>query len=165
MTIDYIRSKKFKGIVVDTNLLILLLIGIYDPDEIEKNKRLRNKNFEKEDFYKLRSIIDIVSDKIIITPNILTEVTNLTENFNQETGFAFFKFMEEAVKLFEEYNINSNEIILNNQTAFYKFGLTDSSIANLSKENYLIITIDLPLFHFLSSQDLPALNYNSFRLL
>lgn len=131
MTIDYIRSKKFKGIVVDSNLLILLLIGLYDPDEIEKIKRLQNKGFEKEDFHKLVSLIDAVSNKIIITPNILTEVSNLTENYNERTDLTFFKFIEKVINSFEEHNTNSNEIILTNQTAFYKFGLTDSSIANL----------------------------------
>jgi len=165
MSIDYISSQKFKGIVVDTNLLILLLIGLYDLDEIEKNKRLKNNSFEKEDFHKLVSLIDAVSNEITITPNILTEVCNLTENYNNETEYAFFKFIEEFVKTLEERNANSNEIIHNNQTAFYKFGLSDSSITNLSKEEYLIITVDLPLYHFLISQNLPAINYTDFRLI
>jgi predicted nucleic acid-binding protein len=165
MTIDYIHSKKFKGIVVDTNLLILLLIGFYDLDEIEKNKRLKNKGFEKEDFHKLVSLIDAVSNKITITPNILTEVCNLTDNYNNETDYAFFEFIEEFIRTLEERNVNSNEIIHNNQTAFYKFGLSDSSITNLSKEEYLIITVDAPLYHFLISQNLPAINYTVFRLI
>lgn len=162
MTFDEIQSKKFKGVVIDSNLLILLLIGLFDVEEIEKNKRL-NK-FEKEDFYKLVSLIDAVSDKITLTPNILTEATNLTENYNNQTEFAFFKFVEEFIKTLEERNVSSNEIIHNNQTAFYKFGLSDSSITNLSRQEYLIVTVDLPLYHYLISENLPAINYNHLRV-
>ena len=131
MTIEYILSKKFKGVVVDSNLLVLLLIGLFDYDQIEKNRRLNN--FEKGDFDKLVLLIEAVSNK--------------------------------TIKSFEEYNTSSNEVIFNNQKAFYKFGLADSSIANLSKEEYLIITADFPLYHFLSSQNLNVINYNHLRFL
>ena len=164
MTLDYIRSKNFKGIILDSNLLLLLLIGHFNIDEVERNKRLQNKAFEKEDFYRLISLIEAVSNNIVITPNILTEVSNLSEKYNEETNFAFFKFLEMIIKPIEERNSKSKDIILNNQTAFYKFGLADSSITNLSKENYLIVTVDFPLYHFLSSQNLPAINYNHLRV-
>ena len=163
MTLEYILSKKFKGIVIDSNLLVLLLVGLFDYDQIEKNRRLNN--FEKEDFNKLVLLIEAVSNKIVITPNILTEVSNLTENYNEETQSSFFKFLEIIIKSFEEHNTASTEVISNNQRAFYKFGLADSSIVNLSKEEYLIITADFPLYHFLSSQNLNVINYNHLRFI
>ena len=63
-----------KQIVVDTNLLLLLVIGITDRSLIAKHKRTRS--FEAEDFDLLVSVL-AGYDQVVVTPHIMTEVSNL----------------------------------------------------------------------------------------
>ncbi len=65
---------KSKGVVIDTNLLLLYFVGLYDPHRIQKFKR--TMTFVLEDFYTLLSFFNYF-DKVVTTPNILTEVNSL----------------------------------------------------------------------------------------
>ena len=64
MTLEYILAKrnKFKGLLIDTNLLLLLLVGLFDQDEIGKVKR--TEKFTIEDFEKLKNLLTRYSKKI-----------------------------------------------------------------------------------------------------
>ena len=53
MTIQELRSKE--GLLIDTNLLILYVIGLIDVNRIEQNKRTRT--YTKEDFYLLINFV------------------------------------------------------------------------------------------------------------
>lgn len=163
--LDHILAKKtsYNGIVIDTNLLLLFLIGIFDIKLVEKARKIRK--YSLEDFHKLISIVDYFGNSITLTPNILTEVCNHSENLNQETDFKFFKNLEQLLLKYSEHHEPSSTIISKNQTCFYKLGLTDSTILNLARQNTLVITDDLPLYHFLTSQNFDAINYNQLILL
>ena len=68
-------SARFSNpLFVDTNLLLVLVVGLLDPEQVEKFKRTRS--YTRED-YSLLS--DFVSgyDGLLTTPNVLTEVSNL----------------------------------------------------------------------------------------
>jgi len=157
---EYILSKKskYKGVLIDTNLLLLLFIGLFDKKQIESYKRV-NK-YSREDFDKLNGLINYFSNKIFITSNILTEICNLTDDFNKKNNQRFFQFVEAMLEHLKEYSEKSADLIKNNQRCFYKFGIADTSIVNLAKQNTLIITDDLKLYHFLITQNLDAINYN-----
>jgi hypothetical protein len=156
--IDYLlRNYITKGIVIDTNLFILYLIGNYDSKIISKFKR--TESYSVEDFYILRRFI-LSFRKAIITPNIMTEVSNLLESLNRRNNYQLFLFFHKLLKsLKEEYieSVKAAEI-----ACFQKFGLTDSSIYFLAKE-FLILTDDLPFYHYLETQKLQAINFNHLR--
>ena len=84
-----ILAKKIRqnGILIDTNLLILLLVGSYNEDMILSFKR--TKNYTVEDYRYLKLFI-AGFEKHFYTPNILTEITNLTDSINSEPSFPFF---------------------------------------------------------------------------
>ncbi len=65
---------KRKGVLVDSNLLLLLFVGLFDPARIKKFKR--TGHFSEVDF---RLLVNFLAyfDKAITTPHILTEVSNL----------------------------------------------------------------------------------------
>lgn len=63
------------GVLIDSNLLLLLFIGGYDRKQIQINKRL--KAFAEEDFDVLVGFLSQFS-QLITTPNTLTEVSNLS---------------------------------------------------------------------------------------
>jgi hypothetical protein len=63
-----------KGVLVDTNLLLLLLVGAIDPKHLAKFKPTANHGFTASDFALLCWIIDQFP-RIFTTPHVLTEVS------------------------------------------------------------------------------------------
>ncbi|MEZ5865688.1 MAG: hypothetical protein R3D25_17040 [Geminicoccaceae bacterium] len=64
---------RLKAVLLDTNLLILLVIGAVDPRWIGRHKRSRA--FVASDWRLLQDLID--NKPILTTPHVLTEASNL----------------------------------------------------------------------------------------
>jgi len=156
-------DQKFNGALIDTNLLLLVLVGLFDRSLIGKFKR--TQTFESDDFDKLIGIIANCNGCLYTTPNILTELTNLTDNDTLNKNNTFFQFLYNFIDQFVEINVDSKTIVRNNEIAFIKLGLTDASIMNAATEDILIVTDDLSLYQFLSLSSKPAINYNHLRFL
>jgi len=73
-TISLLESYRKKGILVDTNILLLYFVGSVNPKRISQFKR--TNQFNVDDFELLIQILGYFQ-KIVTTPNILTEVSNL----------------------------------------------------------------------------------------
>ena len=72
----YIRQYRRKGIIVDTNLLLLVLIG--GTPSIAGFKR--TSGYTTKDYKLLLNVIDQF-EKLISTPHILAEVSTLQTGF------------------------------------------------------------------------------------
>lgn len=68
------------GIVLDTNLLLLYCVGLYDPFVISRFTE-RLSRYTVDDFRLLIRFTRLFK-KIIVTPNVLTEVVNLIDKRN-----------------------------------------------------------------------------------
>ena len=154
---NFILKFRKRGILIDTNLLILLLVGSYDENMISTFKR--TIVYTVEDYRYLKTFLTRFG-KHFYTPNILTEITNLTDSINSEPNFYFFQHVKYMLSAFEEENVSSDEIM--QLKSFLKFGLTDAVNCKLS-DKYLVLTDDLKLWSYLSSQGLPAINFNHIR--
>ncbi len=154
-----ILAKKFRerGILIDTNLLLLLLVGSYDEKIISSFKR--TKIYTVEDYRYLKTFLTRFG-KHCYTPNILTEITNLTDSINSEPNFSFFQHLKYVLSAFKEDSISSDEIM--QLKSFLKFGLTDAVNCKLS-DKYLVLTDDLRLYSYLANQGYPAINFNHIR--
>jgi len=151
---------KNKGLLIDTNLLLLYFVGIYDPQRIPKFKR--TMIFVVEDFYTLWNLFKYF-DKIVTTPNILTEVNSLANQLATDLKPAFFsKFAEQLITLEEHY---VETIKLSATEHFPKVGLTDAGILNLARDQYLVLSDDFKLVGYLSKQGIDAINFNYIRTL
>lgn len=154
-----ILTKKFrkKGILIDTNLLILLLVGSYNENTISNFKR--TVSYTVEDYKYLIAFLENF-EKHFYTPNILSEITNLTDTINSEPNFLFFQHIKKILSVFIEDSVSSEEIM--QLKSFLKFGLTDAVNHKLS-DKYLVLTDDLKLYSYLANQGLPAINFNHIR--
>lgn len=148
-----------KIITLDCNILLLLIIGSIDKKHIGLFKR--TQMFSEEDYDYLLQLI--MQSQIILTPNVITEASNLLESYDygrEKLGLILLKNICE--KFPESYEQSK---ILANNTAFLKYGLSDSSIANLCKVGAIAITIDLNLYGFLVGNNFKAINFNHVRSL
>lgn len=87
-----------RGLVIDSNLLILLLVGMTAKQSISSFKRTRM--YSPEDFDLL---VDFTKPfNKLTTPNILTEVSNLTSYFRNKENVRYSKSFENILKRFKE---------------------------------------------------------------
>lgn len=144
-------------VLVDSNLLLLFLVGIIDKRLISNFKRLRVfKGREIEAFETLTELLDLLaSDGTLITlPNIMTEISNLANQADENSKKKFFKHFIKwfdqqtslAPSLLKEQYIESRLVIRNRQFLFLH--LTDTAIvaSMLREENMITVTRDLSLY-------------------
>ena len=64
---------KFKEVIIDTNVLLLLLMGLYNKKELVK------LNYKEEE---LALLVEFLRnfDRKVVTPQVLAEISNLAEN-------------------------------------------------------------------------------------
>jgi hypothetical protein len=149
---------KKRTLLLDTNLLILLVVGLYDPRAIIRFKRTNNQAFTEKDFELLEAAIEKF-ELLCTTPNILTEASNLLE------GSPYFSTFQELIeKVLGEHLLDSKTVIGVDNKCFAKFGLSDAVIRNLAdQENITVLTVDLPLYGYINSLGLNAFNFNHLR--
>lgn len=130
-----------KPVITDTSPLLLLLMGLYDKNAIEKFKRL--SMYDSDDYDLLFQFT--AKRKIIVTPQVLSEVSN----FAKELKNKFSDFIEgnrpALEKIVEKY-VPKDDILASHEVV--KFGFTDISIILAAKENNaLVLTDDFPLYN------------------
>jgi rRNA-processing protein FCF1 len=147
-----------KGLLIDTNLLLLYFIGAYDPDRIPKFKR--TMSFTVEEFWLLNGFLDVF-DKLVTTPNVLTEVSNLSGQLAENLRAPFYRDFASRIPLLEEHYVPS--VGASSLAHFNRFGLTDSGIVELAKDKYLVLTDDLNLVGYLQNRGIDVINFNHIR--
>ncbi len=158
--IDQLAQRyKQTGIFVDTNILLLYFIGAFDQNLIPKFKRTRQ--FIVEDHTILIRILSFF-DKVVTTPNILTEVSNLSGQLGEPVRSEYFKKLSSDITLLEEEYVASQDV--GHMQEFVRFGLTDAGVIYLTRGKYLILTDDFRLSQYLQSAGVDVINFNHIRI-
>ena len=170
MTDSYVEgllSRYFsKGIVVDTNILLLLFVGMLGKQKIERFKR--TDQFTSRDYELLTELLPRFR-KVATTPNILTEVSSLINQLREPDRAECYKFFSESmnsldgIATLEEVYLPSAVVSRSSAGAFTRHGLTDCVIAELAKSSYLILTDDLRVSTYYREQGIDTINFNNLR--
>jgi len=153
--VEYLlKEYRNKGAIIDTPLLLLYFIGKYDINRIKTFKR--TKKYSEEEFYIICNLILGHFSKILTTPNILTEISNLSGQLPEK--IKFYEKLKTEINILDEKYFPSQNLCENEK--FSEFGLTDISIKFLANKEYLIITDDLPFVNFLENKTIPVINWN-----
>ena len=156
---DVISRHRQTGIVVDTNVLLLYLIGSFDRSRISTFKN--TSRYVPEDYDTISLILGMF-DKLIATPNILTEFSNLSGQLGNPTRTEFFRFVAEGVFQFiDERYVRSRDVVKG--TEFTRLGLTDIGIALLADTKIPVLTDDFDLYVLLSKRGVDVINFNHVR--
>jgi hypothetical protein len=146
------------GILLDTNLLLLYLIGQFEPDRIERFKR--TEKFSYEDFQILLRLISPF--KIIRTlPHVLAEVNSLSGQLHSNVLASFREHFKAQIEVFQEASPTS--INASRRPEFHYLGLTDAAIILESLGKWLVLTDDLPLYIALNRAGVDVLNFTAIR--
>lgn len=147
-----------KGILINTNILLLYLVGKVNRERIARFKR--TKQFIPDDYDRLLQILEGFR-KIVVTSNILTEVNSLANQLGEpEKTQCLIKFTVLISQITEEYIESS---IIADCDVFLRFGLTDCGIMLLAEDKYLVLTDDLKLHYYLKAFGIDTVNFNNLR--
>ena len=152
-----IQKYRRKGVLLDTNLLLLLVLGNYAPARILSFKRTRS--YSPLDFQRLHELISKFEVRWT-TPNILTEVDNLGRQLPQAEHLALATSVRQVAGISIEIVRPSRYVTA--LSYYSKFGLTDAVSILLSRE-CLVVSDDFRLCNYIASTGLDAINFNELR--
>lgn len=161
-----VRKHRKSGILVDTNLLLMLLVGVVDDKQLGHGRLGR---YTKQHHQVLGKSLQRF-EKLITTPHILTEVSNLGgQQLKGEHLEKFFTLLsspglfniKSVTDLTIERHISRRDV---GTLHIAKFGLTDSAIIKLctteSLGRPLLISDDFPLYEIVARLKGDAVNFN-----
>jgi hypothetical protein len=149
-----------KGLLLDTNLLLLLLIGSGVPHLVETFKPIRNQGFGRKDFELLVHACSFFRI-LMTTPHILTETSNHSAKVADPHRRLILHALAALIANMEEKFCPSKSLV--SLPAFVRFGLADVAISEISPETCLIMTVDFKLAGFLESLQVDVINFNHLR--
>lgn len=147
------------GVLIDTNLLLLYIVGAYDPQQIARFKRTADR-FAPEDFDTLARVLRQF-DAVVTTPHILTEVSNLMGQLTGHVKDYCFELFAQSIALMREQHAPAAGLSV--RPIFVQFGIADTAILDAAYGSYLVLTDDFPLSAYLGSQGVDVLNFNNIR--
>ena len=160
---DYIEhllvEYRTKGVLVDANLLLLYVVGVYDPNWIERFKR--TSKFVKDDFELLDRLLRHFQT-VATTPPVLAEVSNFLGHLPEGARRDCTKLFCSLIPELDDAHCPSEELCGHPYSR--RFRLTDTGIAEVSEEADLVVTDDLPLHHrLMNDEQQDSINFNHFR--
>ncbi len=159
---DYIKGlvEKYsiKGALVDTNLLLLLIVGLTNEESITRFKRTNKYTI---DDYRMLQVLLKSFKTLWTTPNILTEVSNLAGNIEDWGKDQLFQILSKFILSHDEKYQPSKSVA--GTYEFVRFGLTDSILLQVVTEGLLLITDDFPLAQYATKARIDVINFNHLR--
>ena len=150
------------GYFVDTNLLLLYIIGQEDPQIIAKHRRL--EDYSAQDYTTLMDLL-ARAGQLFVTPNTLTEASNLLGQHGEPERSRLFRRFQNIIRLSNEITVAS--IQASSHRVFVKLGLADAVLWEVATAETPLITVDLSLYLELIAKGgvETAINFNPLRAL
>lgn len=146
------------AVFIDTNLLLVLIVGALDPAQIERFKR--TNAYTREDYVLLTAFVANFN-QMLTTPNVLTEVSNLLGQLSEplrRQALAALGVLAGTAR--EEYLPSAT---LASEPSFPTLGLADASILGSVDSHVTVLTDDLPLYQRLASTGAEVINFHHLR--
>ena len=151
--------------VIDTNLLLLLIVGSADRKYITSHKNLSSSKYTVADFDLLGQAISLYSD-IVLVPHIMAEVSSLARQIKNPARARIQSKLAELVERVGEILVPSLDGV--RRAEFDRLGLTDSVILHLCSLNqtrvsFALLTADNDLALQAEMLEYEVLNFGHLR--
>lgn len=154
LLVDY----RTDGVLVDTNLLLLYVVGAYSPQWIARFKH--TSAFTEDDFELLVRLLGQFQT-VATTPHVLTEVSNFLGHLPRDPRLDCMELFRRLIPELDETHRASEELC--EHPYFRQFRLTDTGIAEVAKTSYLVVTNDFELYHAVANDEQAVINFNHLR--
>ncbi len=143
--------------------MVLLVVGKVAPDLIGKHNNLLG--YTEQDYLTLIKIL-FGTKKLLVTPSILTETSNLLGQIgdpHKTRLFEGFKTVIRAMEVIEEIYVPSS--VAANRPEFVRLGLTDAGTLVDHDSHFVLLTADAKLYVAAHAVGRAAENFNHYRTL
>jgi hypothetical protein len=147
-----------RSILLDTNVLLLFIVGATERGMIRRHKR--TGAFIEEDYDLLCRVLEGFPE-VRVTPNILTEVSNLAAQTPDPGRTAVLRTLAAIIGRVTENGVSSATAA--SRPAFVRFGLADTATMEVAGTVDCILTDDLALYLALVEGGHQAFNFNHLR--
>lgn len=142
------------GLLIDTNLLVLFIVGSVNPDRIARFKR--TSQYTTSDYHLLVRVLARF-EHLYTSAHVMAEVSNLTDLTGRERILARRKLKDVLAILQEPWMPSARAAQC---PPYESLGLTDAAIMALAREHKCaVLTADFNLYQALSSDGIPVLNF------
>jgi hypothetical protein len=152
------------AVALDSNLLLLFVVGSASVSYIEKHKRLQHV-FTEDHFVLLLDLLAEYSS-LILLPNTLTETSNLSRQIAEPARSAIARTMRLLIERSTETFVASAKAA--GRGEFLKLGLTDAVLLELAGREsaasaITLLTTDLELAIAAEIAGYAVVNFNHYR--
>ncbi|HEX3683927.1 MAG TPA: PIN domain-containing protein [Bryobacteraceae bacterium] len=148
-----------RNVLVDSNLLVLLIVGSVNPRRIAQFKR--TSKYTAPDYFLLADVINEFA-AIYTVAHVMSEVSNLADLDAKERQTAR-EILKQLIHHVTEPELRSS--VASEHRFYPHLGLTDAAIASVAQEHdCLVLTDDLPLYLRLYASNVSAINYTYLRV-
>lgn len=147
--LDFLEARlgpyRRRGLLLDSNLLLLYIVGQTDRNLVGSFKRTRS--FTDADF-RLLVLLTTLFESLVTTPHVLTEVNGLTNALTGSYRVDVRARLAADVAVLDERQVPAVSLV--DTSAFKGLGLTDSALALLaqSPNGPLVMSTDGALVQF-----------------
>lgn len=141
--------------ILDTNLAVLFVVGTADRRFIAKHKRLRA--YDEWDYDILCNLLDLHGGRFVVTPNVLTETSNLLRQTDELMGTRLAEVLARLIDETEERFVVSRTAVARHE--YKRLGLTDAVLLELAAHDATLVTADNDLYLAAATAGHEAINF------
>ena len=147
------------GYFLDSNLLVLLVVGSESRGLISRHRRL--EHYSAEDYDILLELLED-ADRLFVTPNTLTEASNLLRQRGLPERNLLMRRLQYLIHGSQEIVVASVDASSN--AKFVGLGLTDAALVEAVTADTPLLTVDFDLYlAALESGEERAVNFTHYR--
>jgi hypothetical protein len=147
-------------VAIDTNLLLLYVVGSASRKYVSMHKRL--KTFDEDDFDLLVEQVTI-ANRIILTPNTLTETSNWIDHIAEPARGHIYNCLAALLAVPEVNERYVPSLTVCERMELPRLGLADCTLLEVARTGVPIITTDLHLYLAAEASGARAINFNHLR--
>ena len=155
------ETKGKKKLILDTNLLLLLLIGACDKSLLSLCQC--TDKYTGEDYDLLLKLLYFFESKIVITPHVLAEFSNISRRDIKEPKIDYYlTTVINRLKCYREENVSLDRLLEMGVKVAVLFGFPDMSIIEATKKaDAVILTDDIGLGEYANSCQMPSVSFGA----
>ena len=127
-------------LLIDTNVLVLLVVGCTRRNLIKRHAR--SKVYSEEDFDLLTELIGDMR-RLVLTPHVLTETSGLIADYRDPDRSAIRETLRSFIRMYQEHV--EPALQSSNLANFIRLGLTDAALTFEATRQIPLLTDDLDL--------------------
>lgn len=127
-----------KAVLIDTQLLVLLIVGLTNPEFISRHRRLA-PIYNQTQLAALQAIL-AGAPKLVCTAHILTETSNLLRQIGDPMRSQIMATFKRFIDLADERQVQGAHAA--SQPLFVRLGLTDAAVLSLDPSEVQVLTVD-----------------------